>query len=412
MGTLISSLTKSQISTLFSMSEWVLLVSTIVLVIGIIGESRTPWWRLRHDVYVFLVALGCIGEFVGEAGIFGFSRRLQTLEEAEISQANILAGNAADNATRAKNSADKAETASSGAVMLAQSAHKEANSAIKSVGEASARLGQLRTDTQKLEEAANKTKSDLIDLAVCNAPRVIKAWRVGTGPWVEHGIWPRGEIIGNGGKSPPKSYVDSLVPMAGQKVLIEYVPDAEAHRAALNIALTLQDAKWSVQGPLRVADWLEDGVLVEPPSLPTRSANNPRPEISAYWRLEDAARELVNFLHSYNWQAKIGLVADGQGRVIRDPIALPEGGIRIQVGLYPPAVYVIPPGQQELQTNLDELKRGWEQMQEESKRAREAQVNKFPPEFRKRMEEIEQKWDKESRKMESNEPCQVLNPIF
>jgi len=227
MGILVSSLTKAQLSTLFTISEWVLLVSTIILVTGIIGEGKTPWWRLRHDLYVFLVALGCIGEFFGEAGIFVFSRQLQTLEESEISRANILAGNAGDNATRAKNAADKAEIISSKAGTSAEAALRKADLARKDVREASKQLARIRTDAQAVEAEANKTKSDLINLAVCNAPRVISDWFIA------------------GGVS--RSYVDELKPMAGQVVFIEFVPDAEARRAAENISRTLAQAEWDVK---------------------------------------------------------------------------------------------------------------------------------------------------------------------
>jgi len=404
MGTLVSSLTKAQVSTLFSISEWILLVSTIILVTGIIGEAKTPWWRRRHDLYVFLVALGCVGEFFGEAGMFVFSRGLQTLEEAEISRANTLAGNAANNATRAENAADKAEIISSKAGTSAEAALRKADSARKDVREASERLARLRTDAQAVEAEANKTKSDLVNLAVCNAPRVITPWEIGHGNRISGG-WSMGSKDGRLGKT----YVDSLISMAGQVVFIEYIADAEARRAAFNIVRTLKDAKWNVQMPPKVVDWVEDGVSVQPSmSFPANEAIRYMPE---YWRTGEIADKFVDFLHAYNWQARTDWPTDAHG-LIRDPKILPLGAIRIQVGLYPPSVYISPPGQQEVKTRLEEFKREQERLNAESERRWQEHLKAVPPEYRKRMEEERREARIKIKNIMSNGPCQVLNLPF
>jgi hypothetical protein len=86
---------------------------------------------------------------------------------------------------------------------------------------------------------------------------------------------------------------------------IEVAPDAEARRAALNIAIqTLVDAQWNVQKPLSLVDGLADGVSVQP-SVPTFTgpAKGEIPNMSPYWHASDVAEKLLDFLHSYNWQS-------------------------------------------------------------------------------------------------------------
>jgi len=270
---------------------------------------------------------------------------------------------------------------------LARVAHREADSAHKELLKTT---GELR----QVEAEANKTKSDLMNLAICNAPRVISNWL----------------LMGPSGK---KSYVDSLLPMAGQVVFIEVVPDAEARRAAFQLARTLGDAQWNLQKPLRFVDGLEDGVSVQP-SVPTfgGSANGAIPNMSPYWDASDVADKLVDFLQSYNWQTARGWPLDPAGKMIRDETILPAGAIRIQVGLYPPAVYVNPLGQKELTARLEEMRQEQEKAMAESKRKREEQWAKLPPELRKRMEQADEEWEAKIKSTISKGPCQVLNPLF
>jgi hypothetical protein len=198
--------------------------------------------------------------------------------------------------------------------------------------------------------------------------------------------------------------------MAGQMVFIEVVPDAEARRAALNILQTLLNAQWNVQKPLTFVDGLADGVSVQP-SVPTftASAKGEIPNMSPYWYASDVAEKLLDFLHSYNWQAVRGWPTDPQGKLIRDERVLPAGAIRIQVGLYPPAVYVSPPGQKEFTSAMAEMRREQEKVAAESKRKLEEQL---PPDVRKRFQQRNEEWEAKIRNQTSNGPCQVLNPLF
>jgi hypothetical protein len=93
--------------------------------------------------------------------------------------------------------------------------------------------------------------------------------------------------------------------------------------------------------------------------------------MSPYWHASEVAEKLLDFLHSYNWQAVRGWPNDPRGKIIRDETILPAGAIRIQVGLYPPAVYVSPPGQKELTSAREEMRLEQEKARAESKRKHE-----------------------------------------
>lgn len=263
-------------------------------------------------------------------------------------------------------------------------------------------LVATKTKLDTVEARRAELEKSLINLAVCNAPRVISNWfLLGTG----------GGAINNTGMAIPdssKSYVDSLRPMAGQIVLIEVVPDAEARRAALNIARTLADAQWSVQTPLKFVDELKDGVSVQP-SVFTGLAKGEMPNMPLYWHASDVADRLLEFLHSYNWQAARGWPLDPQGKLIRDEKVLPAGAIRIQVGLYPPAVYVSPPGQKEFASRVEEMKREREKLMAESRHKREEAL---PPDLRTTLKQKNEEWEARIKRETSQGPCQVLNPLY
>jgi hypothetical protein len=416
------SLSKNVTSVLLDISEAGLLAFGLLLVVGLIGEyAESKRWKAKRKMFEMFVIVGVAMELMFDGGIFVFSKHLQTIADAELAGVIREAGNAktsaegaAKAALEAKESAKQANQDSKNAklsagqaVSLARSARQEADLARKAVGQASDQLARLRTDAQKVEAEANKTKSELMNLAVCMAPRIINTWFIG-----EHGTTLINVPPASTNVPIVESYVDPLKPMAGQVVFIEVVPDAEARRAALSIARTLMDAKWNVQIPMRMVDGLQDGVSVQPAEPPLPSVKGQVPDMSEYWHADDVANELVDFLHSYNWQARRGWWTDAQGKLVRDPKIAPAGAIRVQVGLYPPAVYVSPPGQKELNIRLEEMKRERENQEAEIKRKREAGWSTLAPAVRQRFEEAQKKWEAETKKYMSNQPCQVLNPPF
>ncbi|MDQ2844356.1 MAG: hypothetical protein M3Y72_25595 [Acidobacteriota bacterium] len=300
------------------------------------------------------------------------------------------AGLAEGSSARATETSKKAQGAASNALALAHDSKHGLDSVQHALGNASKELTKLKADSQNLEDETKKTESELIDLAVCNSPRVITNWTAGG-----------------------KTTSDPLLAMAGQKVFIELTPDAEARRAAFNLAGVLVNAKWDVQTPLKFVDGLADGVSVLPSMEGTESLLNRVPDgISTYWHAEEVAERLVNFLHSYNWQANRGWPVNADGRLIRDPNILPAGAIRIQVGLYPAVMYVSPPGQRELTTRLEGSKREREKLLGQ-KRKREQRLEGLSPELRQRMLDAEADWDARSKAAMApyTQPCQVLNPF-
>lgn len=99
MGYLLSfiSLSKSSTETGLNVSEVLLLVCGFVLAFGAVGEyleahEKLPnwlkWSRRPKLVFVWLVALSLVGEFVGDAGIFIFSGHLQTISDGEFAVLN------------------------------------------------------------------------------------------------------------------------------------------------------------------------------------------------------------------------------------------------------------------------------------------------------------------------------------
>jgi hypothetical protein len=89
-------------------SELLLLAATILLVAGLIGEwSDSESWKKRklYKLAKLAVILGVAGEFFGDAGIFETSARLQTVDEAKVSNANTKAADAIERAARVEQAA-------------------------------------------------------------------------------------------------------------------------------------------------------------------------------------------------------------------------------------------------------------------------------------------------------------------
>jgi hypothetical protein len=322
-----------------------------------------------------LLVIGVLGEGVFEMAVSQIDGLLQSFNGAELTEAVRKAGSAAEAASRANDSASKSQT-------LAESVEKKAK---KLDGRITAAKGQL-ADAVAAEKQEEQT---LINMAICSAPRVIWKWTMGK-----------------------KTEADPLLPMAGEKVFIEFIPgDPEAKRAAFNLVRALSDANWDMQ-PLRIIDGLADGVSVQPSMAGTEPPLSPE-AFSAFMHVSDVADKLVEFLHLYNWQAQRGWPQSAQGKLLRDPNALPPGAIRVQIGLYPAVEYVSPPGEKELRIGLEERRREGEKAMVEVKRQREEQLSTLPPEIRKRLQESAAKADTRWKKTMENMtyPCQVLNPL-
>jgi hypothetical protein len=203
-----------------------------------------------------------------------------------------------------------------------------------------------------------------------------------------------------------KASIDPLKPFAGYQAIIEFVPDAEARRAALNIAASLEQANWKVRDPTPVNS-INDGVDVQPFEGPSDSSM-----WGAHIRSSKAADAIVDFLHSYNWQARRGLLVDEHNALIHDPKIVPPDALRIRVGLYPAVPFVVPPGAAAIAQLEQEREKIRRQIEQEQLKREEEPKDLTPQqaiEFKARREQ----WEREDKLLMKRYtgPCQPLTPL-
>lgn len=363
------------------------IISVLLITIGVVGEL---------GVGIKIVSINSAVRGI-DVELRSKNAELRSESDQLLSLVTQEAGGATQSAKIAHDEADTARESASSALSTAQDAGQQTAQLKRENSELATNLSTTRAQLEAVDAKRAELEKSLINLAVCNAPRVITSWSF------------------NSGDSATKSYVDPLRPMAGQMVFIEVVPDEEARRAALNIARTLVDAHWNLQTPLKSVDGLADGVSVQPsiPWIAGLADGKLLGEMSTHLQTAKVSEKLVDFLHTYNWQAAEGFPKDAQGKIIHDERVLPAGAIRIQIGLYPPAMYVSPPGQKELTSRMEELRQEQEKANAESKRERQESWAKLPPVVRQELEQTQAEWDAEMKSETSNHgPCQALNPLF
>ena len=192
--------------------EWMLLIAALVVVVGLVGEHKIPWWRPIYDWFVILVAVGCIGELAADGGIFFLSRHLQTISDAEVSTA--LAQSRYAN-------------------LLAQGAAVQA--------------AALQEEAELLKKQAEDEKLKRVEIEESIA------WRRLT-------------------KKQQLGIASRLSRFRGQIANMWYgAGDKEAETFALEIASALNEAKWTVYAPAALLNIAEAGHLFNPssPSLET-----------------------------------------------------------------------------------------------------------------------------------------------
>jgi hypothetical protein len=114
MGTLLP-LSKAATSCALDVAEIVLLAFTVLVLVGLVGESRKPKRvysftdprkkKSQHRICEAMVIVGVAGEFFADGGIYAFSKRLQAISNAEVADLNVEAGDARERAGRAEKSA-------------------------------------------------------------------------------------------------------------------------------------------------------------------------------------------------------------------------------------------------------------------------------------------------------------------
>jgi hypothetical protein len=122
-------LSKSATESLLDASEIVLIVSGFVLLFGAVGEyleahGKLPRWiKWPKLVFILMVVASLVGEFIGDGGVFLFSRHLQTISEKEFADLNAEAGEARKTAGAANERAAALEREAAWLLLLAEGRH-------------------------------------------------------------------------------------------------------------------------------------------------------------------------------------------------------------------------------------------------------------------------------------------------
>jgi hypothetical protein len=275
-----------------------------------------------------------------EIAAYPYGQRNDTLSEQIIGSLDTKAGDAANKAAKsltdsgtAISQAGEAKTRVGDALKKAVHAQEKATAVGEQATELDRRLTASNAQLNTVDAKRRELDQSLTNLAICNAPRLITNWYV-------HG----------------KTWVDPLIPLAGTRGLVEYVRDAEARRAAFQIGATLKAAGWDATiTPTHENETIRDGVMIKSYLAPfppqPEKVDNRTPSLYA-------AKTVVNFLHSYFWQATSMDGWSGENDI-------PPKGIKIEVGLYPAVAYVSPPGAKGASEIADELKRRFEEQRKQ-----------------------------------------------
>ena len=187
---------KSGTETALDVSEIFLIVSGLILTWGAIGEyleehDKLPrWMKWPKLVFILMVVVGLLGEFFSDAGVYVFSRHLQTLEGADIKALEITSAKALSDSTAAideaktalgvadaaKTESGKAKEAASTAESVAHTARKEADSFEKDIASSkeqllmmSARYKLIRKGEAEFIKAIEAFPGQQVELQLCRA---------------------------------------------------------------------------------------------------------------------------------------------------------------------------------------------------------------------------------------------------
>lgn len=265
------------------------------------------------------------------------------------------------------------------AVASAKAANEELDKVKKKANELDSELSETTSQLADVEAKRAKLEQSLRNMADCTAPRVIPPWSMGF-----------------------TKYFDPLKPYHDWNALIEYVPnDAETLRAVSNLNDALSSAGWHVSAK-RINE-LFDGVEIRGFEFPNADQRHRTPEMAVVeHRAQAVADAVVVYLHSYDWDAKRGWPSDSD----RDTDLIPQNGIRIRVGLYPPVTFVAPPAMKEWAEFF--AKQEEQRKQEIKKREDETKKTTTPEEYANH-ERLMQLTRNAFAPLKS--PCQPLEPL-
>jgi hypothetical protein len=214
----VSSLSKAQTVYFLHFFEWMLLIAALIVVVGLVGEHKIPWWRPLYDWFTILVAIGCMGEMLADGGVFFLSRHLQAIADAELGEITVKAGTAQTSANRAGEDATRARGEADSAKQRAEE-----------IGDEEVGLRKKLADEVNTELAERKKATEL-----------------------EGSLAPRNFTLQFGPDG--KTNFEELKRFAGIKVSFEVLADPEPMRAAERIEQLLVPAGWNIIGKARNPD--------------------------------------------------------------------------------------------------------------------------------------------------------------
>jgi hypothetical protein len=263
----------------------------------VVSEHAPSWITLIGLVGWVLVAVGVGGEFWVDAKVNSDDENVQSI--------NItLLEDASASASQAKIDADAAHTLAIGAQAKVAAVGKEANQTARRLEDANRELDKEHSKRLEMEKALG--------------PRILP---VITGP--------EGDLV-------------TLKPFSGVRVIIEYVPDAEARRAAEEIRDAVRAANWTADlsdlsaNPILFNGFF-DGVTIQEyapdfdpvTGQPGKYVGTDEQQLAAQ-RSDAASEALVDLLNVWGWRARI-LPAPLPSAI---PLT-PENAITIIIGMKP-----------------------------------------------------------------------------
>lgn len=148
-------LSKSATESCLDAAEITILLAGLILAYGAIGEyleehGRLPRWmtwsKRPRLVFVWMVALSLVGEFAGDAGVFVFSRRLQSISDIEVAALGKQAGQANERAKVLEAQVKGYDKQIADDKVLVASSDAASREAVADVSKASARIAEAQKD--------------------------------------------------------------------------------------------------------------------------------------------------------------------------------------------------------------------------------------------------------------------------
>ena len=362
------------------------LVFFALLVIAEAAAHNSKQEERKHlfdsiGIWFFAAAIVC--EIAG----YWYGQRNDALSGQVIVSLDSKAQDAATNAAAALvksgtalSESKDAESKAGDAVIKSDEAGTKAGMAIKAATGADHLVHDAEKKLDTVDAKRAELEQSLRNMATCTAPRVIPHWQWGF-----------------------TTFFDPLKPYKDWNALIEYVPnDAETLRAVSNLNDALSSAGWHVTA--KPIGELFDGVEIRGFEFPNARQKQRSGEMATIeHEAQDVASAVVRYLHSYNWDAKRGWPSDSD----RDTDLIPQKGIRIRVGLYPPITFTAPPAM-----------KGWAEETAKQNEQRRQKIKKTEDDLRKAMMPEEYALHEQLLQLDKKlldpavSTCQPLEPLF